>query len=147
MDPDARRCLNLWAAMLATTIRDACLKPIKVKIETTDEDTGKTVKKKIIRMSDHARNAMLYLTDPTSSLDHILGFFDIDSEQFRRRLIESMHSEQTVPYFEYYISDSRRRGFRYNWQAWKHESQFMAQGKAAEHVRRIAQVISEEASK
>ena len=121
MDAETRCCLNMWATMLALTIRDACLPPIKFKLEITDEDTGKKVKKTKIRMSDHARSAMLYLTDPTSSLDQVLSFFEIDPDQFRRRLIESMHSQETLPYFEHYITDNQRRAFRYNWQAWKQE--------------------------
>ena len=92
-----KRCRQLFSTVIELTIADACAKPIV----SPRED---------MRPMARAITAMRFIT---TNIDNYLTWLDMDTGNFRKRLIEALHTEQPNKF-----SDADKRAFRYNYKWW-----------------------------
>jgi len=90
----AQRCKKLLWSVIQLAVDDACKAPYKT------------------RPQDDTITAMRFLIGDKmeSGLDSYLMWLDVDSKEFRRRLVEAMFSERTDKF-----NDLAKRAFRFNY--------------------------------
>jgi len=91
-------CKRLLAAVVVMAIKDACYGP-RSKILYSD-----------------AASAFSFLFEHS---DYYLSLLDIDSQQFRVRLLEYVHNKNSNTPLPYSLTDSERRAFSFNYRRWK----------------------------
>lgn len=105
-DEQAQACRHLLAAVITTAIRDGCATPPR-------ESKGQ--KRKI---SSEAFTAMRFLFDErVSGLNEYLMWFDIDTGQYRVRLLKAMFDDGALRVNGFDPLD--RRNFRVNYNVWQ----------------------------
>lgn len=101
----AQAARRLLSAVVVTALRDSCATPPKRGVGG-------------MPISTDAFTAMRFFFDTSvSGLNEYLAWFDIDTEQYRRRLKEVMwdSSAHRINGFE----SMERRNFRYNYRMWE----------------------------
>lgn len=104
-DSQAGACRRLLSAVVVVALRDACATPLKRGMGGTP-------------ISTEAFTAMRFFFDTTvSGLNEYLAWFDIDAEQYRRRLLETMQNNSPLRINGFEPLD--RRNFRLNHRMWE----------------------------
>lgn len=107
VDPheQARACHRLLSAVVITAIRDACSTPPKRGMGG-------------MPISTDAFTAMRFFFDTSvSGVNEYLAWFDIDTGQYRMRLLETMYNNSAHRINGFEPLD--RRNFRYNHTMWE----------------------------
>lgn len=100
IDEQSQACKNLWAAVIATAIMDACMKPGKNKAG-------------VYVYRSEALDAIRFLLTESNGIKSMLSLFDIDYEQFRKQLLACMAGDGSLA-FGSRIDGSQQRCFRAN---------------------------------
>lgn len=89
----AKRNKHLFWTVIELAVADACAKPLEDR-----------------RPVARAITAMRFIT---TNIDNYLIWLDVDAGNFRKRLIEALHTEKPNKF-----SDTDKRAFRYNYKWW-----------------------------